>query len=88
MLFLGANQDAFSTGASLNLRAGNVRNFVADVDGVANAMDVAASAVAEHRTLRPHERAAWKDTLFDRAEFDRAELDRTGRDRPGSPEHG
>ncbi len=71
VLYLGANQDAFSTGGSLNMRAGNVRNFIADERGMASAMDLAGDAVAHHRSLSREERPFAKDFLFDSTDDER-----------------
>ncbi len=67
VLYLGANQDSFATGASLNMARGNVRDFVADAEGVTGAIDLASTAVAHHRSAPRAERGASKDSLFDDA---------------------
>lgn len=68
VLYLGANQDAFAVGESLNLSAGNVRDFVADADGIGQAMDRAADAVVYSRMLDASERRSRNLDLFDRSE--------------------
>ncbi len=65
VLFLGANQDSFSTGDTMNMRRGNVRDFDASVDGVQSAMNLAADAVTAHRSRGRTERRSRKDELFD-----------------------
>jgi Mg-chelatase subunit ChlD len=65
VLFLGANQDSFATGAGINLREGNVRDFSADASGIKDALLLTSDAVSTHRSRGREERARRKDTLFD-----------------------
>ena len=70
VLFLGANQDSFATGASMQMKRGNVRDFDATADGVQAAMTLAADAVLSHRSRTRLERRMRKDELFDIEESD------------------
>jgi hypothetical protein len=65
VLFLGANQDSFTTGDSLSMKPGNIRNFDASTQGVLYAMTAAGDALAEHRSRPKERRRTRKDDLFD-----------------------
>lgn len=65
VLYLGANQDSFAVGASLNLSAGNVTNFEATDAGVRSAFSTADDALMTHRSRSRSERMSAKDGLFD-----------------------
>ncbi len=67
VLYLGANQDSFATGASLNMPHGNVRDFIADDDGVVDAIALASDAITYHRSAPSAVRSKGKDSLFDNA---------------------
>ena len=65
ILFLGANQDSFTTGQGLNLPAGNTRDFRADEVGISHAFQMTSDAVTAQRTRSRAERAAHRRTLLD-----------------------
>ena len=71
VLFLGANQDAATTGTAMKMKQGNVRDFDATDSGVHEAIAMASTAVFEHRSRGKAERHALKDDLFDDVEGDR-----------------
>lgn len=68
VLFLGANQDAVTTGTELKMKRGNVRDFDATASGVMDAVALASTAVFEHRTRGKAQRRQLKDELFDDVE--------------------
>ena len=85
VLFLGANQDAVTTGTELKMKQGNVRDFDATATGVKDAVALASTAVFEHRTPRKAERRQLKDELFDDVEGDRSPEPRSSRVQPPRP---
>lgn len=45
VIFLAANQDAFRTGESLNIKANNTANYVASKDGISDAYRLMSNTV-------------------------------------------
>lgn len=65
ILFLGANQDSFTTGQGLNLPAGNTRDFRADDAGIQHAFHRTSDAVTAQRARSRTERAEHRRSLLD-----------------------
>jgi hypothetical protein len=78
VLFLGANQDSFRTGRSMSMRAGNVRNFESNPDGVRYAMQTTSDALIEHRSRSKQRRRSLKDRLYDQQDQHDRKRSRSG----------
>jgi hypothetical protein len=62
--YLGANQDAFQSGADLGISAGNVSNFIADTDGTVAMFSDLSTNVTAMRSAKRRGKKVDKDALF------------------------
>lgn len=63
-IFLGANQDSFTSGKTLGMARGNTRNFAASADGARRVFEEVSGSVADQRRRTKYERHEAKDALL------------------------